>query len=81
MILLPKSRWAAGKGRMVSVPVGAQDVMNTMRQLPRLPEEAGLIHIKLKRKKQYEGHEKSELARPEKLFGVLKKLREMNHPY
>ena len=34
MILLPKSRWAAGKGRMVSVPVGPQDVMNTMRQLP-----------------------------------------------
>ena len=81
MILLPKSRWAAGKGRMVSVPVGAQDVMNTMKQLPRLPEEAGLIPVKLKRKKQYQGHEKSELARPEKLFKVLKELKEMNHPY
>ena len=81
MIILPKSRWAAGKGRMVSVPVGAQDVMNTIKQLPRLPEEAGLIPIKLKRKKQYQGHEKSELARPEKLFKVLKKLKEMNHPY
>jgi hypothetical protein len=80
-LLLPKSRWAAGKGRMVSVPVGAQDVMNTMKQLPRLPDEAGLIPIKLKRKKKYQGHEKSELARPEKLFRVLKKLKEMGHPY
>ena len=79
MLILPKSRWAAGKGRMVSVPVGAQDVMNTMKQLPRLPKEAGLIHIKLKRKKQYQGHEKSELARPEKLFKVLKQLKVMNH--
>ena len=58
MILLPKSRWAAGKGRMVSVPVGAQDVMNTMKQLPRLHEEVGLIPVKLKRKIQYQGHEK-----------------------
>ena len=81
MILLPKSRWAAGKGRMVSVPVGAQDVMNTMKQVPRLPEEAGLIPIKLKRKKQYLGHEKKELARPEKLFKALKQLKEMGHPY
>ena len=54
IILLPKSRWAAGKGRMVSVPVGVQDVMNTITQVPRLPEEAGLIPIKLKRKKQYQ---------------------------
>ena len=81
MILLPKSRWAAGKGRMVSVPVGAQDVMNTMKQVPRLSEEAGLIPIKLKRKKEYRGHEKSELVRPEKLFKVLKKLKECKHPY
>ena len=81
MILLPKSRWAAGKGRMVSVPVGAQDVMNTMKQIPRLPEEAGLIPIKLKRKKKYQGHEKNELVRPEKLFLVLKKLKELGHPY
>ena len=81
IILLPKSRWAAGKGRMVSVPVGVQDIMNTVKQVPRLPEEAGLIQIKLKRKKQYKGHEKSELIRPEKLFKVLQKLKEMEHPY
>ena len=59
IILLPKSRWPAGKGRMVSVPVGVQDVMNTIKQVPRLSEEAGLIQIKLKRKKQYQGHEKN----------------------
>ena len=81
IILMPKSRWPAGKGRMVSVPVGVQDVMNTITQVPRLPEEAGLIHIKLKRKKQYQGHEKSEFVRPEKLFKVLQILKEMNHPY
>ena len=81
MILMPKSRWAAGKGRMVSVPVGVQDVMNTVTQVPRLEEEAKLIPIKLKRKKQYQGHEKSELIRPEKLFKVLQILKEMGHPY
>jgi hypothetical protein len=81
IVLLQKSRWAAGKGRMVSVPVGPQDIMNAVKTLPRLPCEAGLIPIKLKRKKEYKGHEKSELIRPEKLFQALRYLREKGHPY
>ena len=66
---------------MVSVPVGPRDVMNTVKQLPRLPCEAGLIPVKLKRKKQYQGHEKNEMIRPEKLFEVLRYLRSQGHPY
>ena len=49
IVLLQKSRWPAGKGRMVSVSVGPDDIINTVKQLPRLPSEAGLIPLKLKR--------------------------------
>ena len=81
IVLLQKSRWKAGKGRIVSVPVGPNDVMNSVKQLPRLPSEAGLVPIKLKRKKQYQGHEKNEMISPEKIFQALRLLRGAGHPF
>ena len=81
IVLLHKSRWPAGKGRMVSVPVGPDDIMNTVKQLPRLPSEAGLVPIKLKRMQKYKGHEKKEMIRPEKIFQALQSLRHHGHPF
>ena len=81
MVLLPKSRMAAGKGRMISIPVGPDDIMNTVKQLPRLPTEAGVVPIKLKRKKEYKSHEKSEMIRPEQIFEALRYLRKQRNPY
>ena len=78
--MLQKSRWAAAKGKTICVPVKPDDIMNTVKQLPRLPREADLIPIKLKRKKEYKGHEKSEYIRPEKLFQALRYLRQAGHP-
>jgi len=81
IVLLPKSRMAAGKGRMISVPVGPEDVMNTVKQMPRLPNDAGLVSIKLKRKKEYKSAEKSERIRPAIIFQALKYLRQAGHPF
>ena len=68
MVLLPKSRMAAGKGRMIAIPISAQDIMNSLKQMPRMPTEAGLVPVKLKRKKVYKGAEKKEQIRPEVIF-------------
>ena len=81
IVLLPKSRMAAGKGRMISVPVGPEDVMNTVKQMPRLPNDAGLVPIKLKRKKEYKSAEKSERIRPEIIFQALRYLKKAGHPF
>ena len=81
IVLLPKSRMAAGKGRMISIPVGPADIMNTVKQLPRLPNEAGLVPIKLKRKKEYKSHEKQEEVRPEQIFLALRYLRKAGNPF
>ena len=80
IVLLHRSRWLQGQGKMISVPVKAYDVMNTVKQLPRLPSEAGLVPIKLKRKKQYKGHVRQELIRPEMVFKALRYLRKAGHP-
>ena len=53
---LPKSRWSGTHDRLVNVPVGPQDVLNTIEKLPRTPAEAGIIPIipvNLKRKLEY----------------------------
>ena len=39
--------------------------MNMVKQMPRLLDKAGLVPIKLKRKKEYRSAEKSERIRPE----------------
>ena len=68
VVLLPRSRMAASKGRMVSIPIQPEDIFNTMKQMPRLPTEAGVVPVMLKRKKIYKGAEKRELIRPEVIF-------------
>ena len=78
---LPKSRWGATKKQMISVPVQTSAIINTMTKLPRLPKDAGLIHVKLKRKKVYQGCHRKELIDPQKVFRILKKLRNLGHPY
>ena len=42
---LKKSRWAATKKQMISVPVSAEKVLNTIEKLPRLPKVAGLLPV------------------------------------
>ena len=78
---LQKSRWAGTKKQMISVPVAPETVNETVQQLPRIPREAGLIEVKLKRKMIYDGCHKKEYVNPLKLIKVLKILKKSGHPY
>ena len=49
----PKSTMAGVNDRLVNVPVFEEDIQNTIGLLPRTPKEAGIVAIKLKRKKEY----------------------------
>ena len=66
---------SAVKDRLVNVPVGASDVINTIKNIPRTPREAGLIQVKLKRKLEYKNHHKHEYIDPVKIFKVLDHLK------
>ena len=60
---LQKSRWAGTKKQMISVPVAPETIQETVQQLPRIPREAGLVEVKLKRKIIYDGcHKKNVLT-------------------
>ena len=66
---------------MISVPVSTTTVISTVQQLPRLPREAGLVPVQLKRKKEYERCHKKELVDPEKVIRTLQTLKTSGHPY
>ena len=80
---LPKSRWNGTHDRMVNVPVGPQDVLNTIENLPRTPAEAGLIPIipiNLKRKLEYKTTHLKQLVDIRKIYKYLEFLCEKGHP-
>ena len=78
---LPKSRWTALKDKLINIPLTDNDILNTLEQMPRTPNNAGLIGVALKRKKEYTNTHKHQLINPSKLFRVLEKLKSKGNPY
>ena len=78
---LPKSRIAAVKDKIVNIPIGDEDVMNTLKMLPRTPLEGGLVEVKLKRKTAYKNYHRQEFVNPAKVFKAINFLRESNNPF
>ena len=78
---LKKSRWAATKKQMISVPVAPETVTKTLQQLPRMPSEAGFVEVGVKRKMEYNRSHRIELIDPNKIFKVLEYLKACGHPY
>ena len=78
---LPKTRWTALKDKIINVPIQDDAINNTIVQLPRTLNEAGLIGIELKRKKELKNTHKKELISPAKIFKWLNKLKEAKNPY
>ena len=78
---LPRSRWTALKDLVINVPIQDDAINNTIIQLPRTLNEAGLIGIELKRKKEMKNTHKKQLISPVKIFKWITKLKESNNPY
>ena len=80
---LPKSRWNALKDRIVNVPVTDDDILQTLselKSLPRLPDQAGLVPVQLKRKVSYKSAVQETCIDPQKLIQAVAKLKELGHP-
>ena len=80
---LPKSRWSALKDKIINVPITDDDILKTLSELtslPRLPDQAGLIPVKLKRKVSYKSAVQEAYIDPQKLITAVAKLKELGHP-
>ena len=81
IFLLAKSRWTALKDKTINVPITDDAINTTLTQLPRTPTQAGLIGVKLKRKKEFKNSHVSQLIDPVKVFVMLNKLKRNGNPY
>ena len=77
---LPKSRMAACKDHLINIPITTEKVLNTLQQLPRTPEEAGLLEVKLKRKLDYKNTHKQAFIDTKRIYKALNFLKSMGHP-
>ena len=75
IFLLPKSRWTALKDKQVNVPITDNAINATLQSFPRTPNEAGLIGVSLKRKKEFKNTHKQQLINPGRIFRFLDKVK------
>ena len=76
ILALPKGKQCGLKGSVVNIPVNEKEVCST---LPRTPQKAGLIPLRLKRRIKYKGHVKFQFIRPDKIRDALHWL-QLNDP-
>ena len=81
IFLLPRSRWTALKDRIINVPIRSEAINETIKMLPRTPNEAGLIGLELKRKMDLKNNHKKQLIDPAKILKWIKRLKESGNPY
>ena len=77
---LPRSRMAGCKDKLINIPIYDHDVINTVENLPRTPNEAGLLEVKLKRKIEYTNYHKKQYVSAKKIYKALNCLKVNNHP-
>ena len=77
---LPKSRWSAVKDKTVNVPIQDDAVLQTVSNFPRMPSEAGIIPVKLKRKITYKQHHVQQYKRPN-VLQALAALKTTGNPH
>ena len=78
---LPRSDMSALKSRCVCIPIGEADIQNTLSMLPRTPNQAGLVPVKLKRMKKWKHVHLQQYINVEKLLKALTRLRDLGHKY
>ena len=81
MKLLPKNRWNALVDRTVNVPIPVEEISNTIKQLPRTPDDADIIPVQLKRKKSMKNVHKQEFINPSKIIKAIQFFKRMNNPF
>ena len=79
--LLPGTRWTKFKNQNIMVPIPAENINETLSQLPRMPVEGSLIGVHFKRKKELRGSHMKQYVDPAKLFKFVKKMMDYNNPH
>ena len=74
VVTLPKSRLPAITNRVINVPLHDSDIQKTISMLPRTPNEAKIVDVKLKRKLDMKNTHAYAYIRGSKPIEAVKKL-------
>ena len=77
-LALPKGKQSGLRRALVNVPVNEAHICS---KLPRMPSEAGIIPLKLKRCVSFKGHEKFQYIRSHKILSAVNWLKQNNQHY
>ena len=78
---LPRSGMNAMVDRVINVPLEDDDVQNTVNSLPRPPNKAGVIGVRLKRKMEMKNAHLEQYVRPDMLEEALEYLKSTGNPF
>ena len=78
---LPKRMMKAMINRVVNVPLNDEDINTTVSKLPRLPNEAGVVAIELKRKVELKSVHAGAYVKPSQIRKAIHKLKELENPF
>ena len=76
-----RMRWNKQTYKVINVPIKEADMMNTVAKLPRTPEEAGLIQLNWKYKKDIKTPYKAQLVNAKRILDLLAYLKENKNPH
>ena len=76
---LPKSLYSGFKDRLVNIPIEEEDIRHTIQSLPRTPTQAGIIPVRLKRKKEYKNYHIQSFVSVPKIMQAVKDYKELGH--
>ena len=78
---LPTSRMSANDGRIINVLMEDEDIEKTITSLPKPPDKAGIIPVKLKRKMSMKSAYAEAYVNPEKAVESVLALKELGNPH
>ena len=78
---LPTTRMGAVVDQVISVPIEIADISRNVSKLPRHPDDAEIIAVKLKRKLEYKSAHLEEFIRPKVVIRALEILKESGNKY
>jgi hypothetical protein len=71
----------ANFGELVNVPLECDDISKTILQLPRHPEDAEIVAVKLKRKLELKNSHLEQFIRPKVIVKALETIKASGNPF
>ena len=68
-------------GKMINVPLEESDISNSIKALPRCLDDAAVVALQLKKKKEYKSAYAEAFIRPNVCIKAVEKLKELENPY